>query len=152
MYSEKVTMARWSNRSTFAPNINNNRNFKQNFVGPPYTCITCDASYKTHEELKQHKIETKHKKSLKYNCEHCERKYDTFCKFEEHVRTHTGEKPNKCATCGKCFNFKTDLKRHMVMHMEVKPYLCRFCNKGVCKRITTKCPDNSVCSNIQFSF
>ncbi|XP_066248065.1 oocyte zinc finger protein XlCOF6-like [Euwallacea similis] len=102
--------------------------------GPPYKCITCDSSFQRHEDLKQHKQITKHKKSLKYKCEYCERKYDTNCKYEEHVRTHTGEKPNECSTCGKCFNFKTDLKRHMVMHMEVKPYLCRFCNKGFARK------------------
>ncbi|CAG9760624.1 unnamed protein product [Ceutorhynchus assimilis] len=113
------------------------KNNKRTYVlrkGPPYTCITCNSSYKTHEELKKHKQETKHKKSLKYKCNYCDRKYDTYCKFEEHVRTHTGEKPNKCPTCGKCFNFKTDLKRHMVMHMEVKPYICQFCNKGFARR------------------
>ncbi|XP_050314498.1 zinc finger protein OZF-like [Anthonomus grandis grandis] len=100
----------------------------------PFKCITCSSIFQSYEELKVHKIETKHKKSLKYTCSYCEKKFDAFCKYEEHVRTHTGEKPNKCTTCGKCFNFKTDLKRHMVMHMEVKPYTCQFCEKGFARR------------------
>ncbi|KAF7272150.1 hypothetical protein GWI33_015045 [Rhynchophorus ferrugineus] len=102
--------------------------------GPPYTCITCDASFQCYDDLKKHKIETKHKKALKFICPFCQRRHDAYSKYLEHVRTHTGEKPNKCPTCGKYFNFKTDLKRHMIMHMDVKPYICRFCNKGFTRR------------------
>ncbi|XP_030760395.1 zinc finger protein OZF-like [Sitophilus oryzae] len=102
--------------------------------GPPYTCITCDSSFQNYEELRIHKIETKHKKALKFICPYCQRKHDAYSKYLEHIRTHTGEKPNICSTCGKAFNFKTDLKRHMIMHMEVKPYNCRFCSKGFTRR------------------
>ncbi|XP_060528423.1 zinc finger protein OZF-like [Cylas formicarius] len=102
--------------------------------GPPFICITCQSSFSNYDDLRAHKIETKHRKALKFVCPYCQRKHDAYSKYLEHVRTHTGEKPNICPTCGKGFNFKTDLRRHMVLHSETKPYNCRFCNKGFTRK------------------
>ncbi|XP_030760392.1 zinc finger protein 813-like [Sitophilus oryzae] len=102
--------------------------------GPPYICITCDASFQSYKELRKHKTETNHKKLSKFLCPYCNKKHDSYSTHVEHVRTHTGEKPNKCSICGKRFNLQCVLKRHMLTHMEVKPHSCTFCNKQFTRR------------------
>jgi len=44
------------------------------------------------------------------------------------MRTHTGEKPNKCTECDYACSRADTLKTHMRTHSGEKPYKCSECD------------------------
>lgn len=68
-----------------------------------------------------------------YACTHgdCDKSFARPCHLEEHLRSHTGERPFQCTeepdSCNKSFLRESHLKAHVrTMHQKIKPYTCDF--------------------------
>ncbi|XP_053468384.1 zinc finger protein 40 isoform X1 [Ictalurus furcatus] len=66
----------------------------------------CDASTK----------DQKTKKQGKYVCEYCNRACAKPSVLLKHIRSHTGERPYPCVTCGFSFKTKSNLYKHKKSH------------------------------------
>ena len=53
-----------------------------------------------------------HSNRRSYDCPYCGMLFKT--NMEEHIRTHTGEKPYSCRHCCECFAFLNQLKAHLL--------------------------------------
>ncbi|KAF8545181.1 hypothetical protein BDD12DRAFT_771398 [Trichophaea hybrida] len=69
----------------------------------------------------------------KFACtyEDCNKSFTRPCRLEEHLRSHTGDRPFKCTldpeNCDKSFLRDSHLKAHIkAMHSKEKPYRCAF--------------------------
>ncbi|XP_072880012.1 zinc finger protein 40 isoform X3 [Hemitrygon akajei] len=58
----------------------------------------------------------KPKKQGKYICEYCNRACAKPSVLQKHIRSHTGERPYPCVTCGFSFKTKSNLYKHKKSH------------------------------------
>ncbi|TRY92159.1 hypothetical protein DNTS_015083 [Danionella cerebrum] len=66
----------------------------------------------------------------KHECTVCGKIFDHLTRFQNHLRTHSGEKPFGCPVCGKWFGRKMYLIVHERTHSGEKPYVCLECGKS----------------------
>ncbi|XP_012252345.2 zinc finger protein 341 [Athalia rosae] len=54
--------------------------------------------------------------NLKYKCSYCDKQFSKKFYWQQHERSHTGEKPYQCVVCGRAFAQKSNVKKHMSSH------------------------------------
>ncbi|XP_005242024.2 zinc finger protein 131 isoform X3 [Falco peregrinus] len=111
-----------------------------------YKCDICNKRYLRESALKQHltcyhldeggagKKQRPGKKI--HTCQYCNKQFDHFGHFKEHLRKHTGEKPFECPNCHERFARNSTLKCHLTACQSgagakkgrKKLYECQVCN------------------------
>uniref|UniRef100_A0A096M6K9 Zinc finger protein 341 n=1 Tax=Poecilia formosa TaxID=48698 RepID=A0A096M6K9_POEFO len=55
-------------------------------------------------------------KGPKLKCNFCNKFFSKNFDLQQHIRSHTGEKPFQCIVCGRAFAQKSNVKKHMQTH------------------------------------
>ncbi|KAK7071985.1 hypothetical protein SK128_019708, partial [Halocaridina rubra] len=56
------------------------------------------------------------KSKPKHKCSFCGKLFSKNFDLQQHLRSHTGEKPFQCVVCGRAFTQKSNVKKHMATH------------------------------------
>jgi hypothetical protein len=68
--------------------------------------------------------------NIRHECPVCGKAWDAKSKLDQHMRSHTGDKPYHCELCDFATNVSTNLNRHIkTVHRKESKYPCRFCDK-----------------------
>ncbi|XP_018570034.1 zinc finger protein 239-like [Anoplophora glabripennis] len=63
-------------------------------------------------------------------CNFCGKMFPRGYRIEEHILTHTPDKPFQCQICHKTFSKNFNLKMHEHTHSGDRPYICSKCGKS----------------------
>uniref|UniRef100_A0AAY4AWZ1 C2H2-type domain-containing protein n=1 Tax=Denticeps clupeoides TaxID=299321 RepID=A0AAY4AWZ1_9TELE len=63
-------------------------------------------------------------KVQKLICNFCDKVFSKNFDLQQHIRSHTGEKPFQCIVCGRAFAQKSNVKKHMQTHKVWPSGLC----------------------------
>ncbi|XP_030295818.1 zinc finger protein 485-like isoform X2 [Sparus aurata] len=93
-----------------------------------YQCDKCDKTFQTKRRLEQH--HQAHATVKPYTCSYCGKGLPCPKVLKTHMRVHTGERRYGCKICGKKFDQASTLTHHMRLHKGDKPFLCSECGKA----------------------
>ncbi|XP_055370924.1 zinc finger protein ZFP2-like [Condylostylus longicornis] len=93
-------------------------------------CSYCPKVFQKLINLEKH--EERHKKIQ--ICEYCGKLFENQkAKYQQHLRSHTGEKPFACPICSNAFTTRGNLNHHKsTCHSDERPFICTWpnCEKG----------------------
>ena len=73
-----------------------------------------------------------------YKCQFCDRGFRDRSTRRKHERTHTGEKPYPCTICDRAFSQLRLLRNHIRTHTGERPYACELCPLSFAKSCNLK--------------
>ncbi len=65
----------------------------------------------------------------RHPCTVCSKVFNTPGKLNQHMFSHTGEKPFVCSHCSKAFSSKFKLVRHILIHSDQRQHRCNVCER-----------------------
>lgn len=92
----------------------------------------CSTSSATAEKLVKVEIKSEDEnapKKSRHACSICSKCFNTPGKLNQHMFSHTGEKPFVCSHCSKAFSSKFKLVRHILIHSDLRQYRCTVCDR-----------------------
>ena len=87
------------------------------FFTEGYTCGKCGKIFTSLSYLARHiKRVCPDMSCRKWKCTMCDKAFRHPFGLQQHIYTHTGERPHKCSQCPKAFYSSNDLRRHSRIH------------------------------------
>ena len=94
-----------------------------------YECRVCGKGFNVKGTLERHMFV--HSKKKEYKCNICKLAFTQSNNLKRHIAIHTGQKAFKCGECDKAFTSKYNLSQHLLVHFPKRTtYSCRFCKKS----------------------
>lgn len=93
----------------------------------PFQCEVCGSRFAAKSALTKHSGIHEKDKSKTYVCDICKKSFSRKEYIEEHLRTHSGNKPYRCSICHKAFVGRTGLNHHMKTHDDTQVKKCTVC-------------------------
>jgi len=91
----------------------------------PFSCAQCGSNFGSHTALSRHtRVLHAEEKDMKFQCEHCLKRFPSRMKreYEDHTKTHTGERDHICQICGSAYFSRKMLRKHeLKKHSNILP-------------------------------
>ncbi|XP_054284802.1 zinc finger protein 341-like isoform X2 [Macrosteles quadrilineatus] len=89
-------------------------------------------------------------KSKQLTCLYCNKEFTKSFDLQQHLRSHTGERPFQCVVCGRSFTQKSNVKKHMRTH-KVWPQKMRSLPEKPLEKITEPAGEEVVVVNNSYT-